>query len=115
MATTEEKILVLPPSPGCQPGDEGERRRVAFRLHALVIARLSDAYPDKIPIALKKGELTICALENRIRELGRINARLPLVPNAFSAWRATFEAREAEKKNRSPSRSGSSRKRAHGA
>ena len=75
MATVEERLLLKPPRGGAQVPDEGDRRRTAGLLQALVIARLSEEFQNAevdVPRELKKNQLSANALSNRVRALGEL-------------------------------------------
>jgi hypothetical protein len=93
VATVEERLLLKPPRGGAQVPDEGDRRRTAGLLQALVIARLSEEFQNAevdVPRELKKNQLSANALSNRVRALGELKSH-PKCPKvnaqAFSEWR----------------------------
>ena len=78
MANADEKTILGPPRPSQPPADEGERRRVADRLHKLMVARVAQAFIDvgeKVPQNLGKGLLPTSGIANQQKDLknkGRI-------------------------------------------
>ena len=75
----------------------GSGERLADRLQALIVARLSDCWPDgQVPRELAKGALTVGALENRLRAIGKLPGdNMPDVAAGFAEWRKEHEEKQA--------------------
>ena len=108
MATDDEKATLRPAQAGQVLPDEGQRREIADRLQALIVARLSDCWPDgEVPRELAKGALTVGALENRLRAIGKLPGdNMPDVAAGFAEWRKEHEEKQASTPNSSKKRKG---------
>ena len=93
MATDDEKLVLKPAKAGHAIPSEGERRRTTMRLHKLVVARLCDAFGEKVPRELGKGQLSATSLENRVRALKDLTPPVVLTVTAaaFAKWREEHE------------------------
>ena len=106
MATTEEKATLLPArSDACEPTppkpDEGARRRIAEKLHDLIVERLRAAYAEgsiHVPRDMQKVgyQLPCTGLASHLERLK--SEKHAVVPEASSlaAWRTAREQQEAD-------------------
>ena len=97
MATTEERALFKPPRPGFVAPDKGGQRREAEKLQALVSLRIAEEWTNqgkKVPRELAKNNLTVNALDNRLRDLrnGKAGtaATISTSKQAFYVWRTSL-------------------------
>ena len=103
MANEDEKKLLLPAKAGCVRPDEGDRREAAARLHALVVARMAEAFRQRgkeVPPALSKGTLPATAIQDRVGQLKKPEADktpVTVITNweAFQMWRQANEQEAA--------------------
>lgn len=96
MATSDEKAILAPTRPSQAPIDEGERRRVAERLHKLMVARFAAAFTEaglSVPQNLAKGLLPTSAIANRQKELKPKG--IIFDSSTFAEWRKQYEAAAA--------------------
>ena len=97
MATTEERALFKPPLPGFVAPDKGGQRREAEKLQMLVCLRIAEEWTKqgkKVPRELGKNNLTVNALDNRLRDLRNGKAGKPVTittsKQAFYVWRTSL-------------------------
>ena len=110
MATPAEKAQLKPvPGASAEP-DEGARRKLVARLHELVRQRLVAAYPEGSKLRdlpNKEYHLPASGIDSNIQTLSGLKPPRSVDTAHFQAWRAEFEAREAESivvKTRAPKR-----------
>ena len=102
MATESEKALMKQPAdPTAPPFDDGERRRVAARVHDALVARLQEFYPKAgLPVPRDLGkedhQLPASGIASHVEKLKPKLSSAAMDVSAFAEWRVAWEARVQE-------------------
>lgn len=99
MTSEDERKTLLPTKPVCQKPTDGEKHIITKRLHDLVVARVSEGFLSagvSVPQKLAKGLLPATGIEDRVRELKKLNVSVVASSQAFQQWREARDAMRAQ-------------------